>query len=104
MMLVEKAWMMVRNNFASLFIFQFLFLFSNFFLLAFLKGKVEGFMGLLEVLSPSISSLGAAEGAAQNAGLEALVGQLGPAVHNTLLLMFMLTPLAVLGLWVLFQG
>jgi len=105
MKLIKTSLHVIKNNWASLFLFQFLFIFANFFFLFFLKKKMQSYLEAIQAISPSLQAVENAAGqAAKNVQLDSLLKQIAPPTQNTLLLVFILTPVVLISLWVFFQG
>ena len=105
MTLLKNSYKIMKDNFESLFIFQFLFIFLNFFFFVLLKNSMEGYLIKLQSLTPSIESIqNIADKTAQSAQLEALLSSLGPATQQATIILFIITPIVLLLIWIIFQG
>jgi hypothetical protein len=101
---IKQGIQLVKKNFASLFLAQFLFIFISFFYFIYLKTHIEKYLKQLSALTPSIEAVKqAADRATTNTELETLLNTIGPPTQSTLFLLFVVTPLVLLAFWFIFQ-
>jgi len=105
MMLIKNSWKKIKENFVLLFLFEALFLLLNAAYVIMLKSMLSTYLTTFQSLTSNIEAVQrAANVASQNAQLEQLLTTIGPSTQTIMLLLFVITPIVVIGLWVLFQG
>ncbi len=102
---LKQAFTLLRKCFFILFLLETLFLTLNVAYVIMLKSMLSQYLTAFQSLTSNIEAVQrAANIASQNAQLEQLLTTIGPSTQGMMLLLFVITPIVVIGLWVFFQG
>lgn len=105
MNMLREAYEVMKKNFASFFLFEFLFIFLDFFYFLFLKRYMTKYLAQFEALGPAVQNIGSiTDKATQQAQVQQLLETISPTTKMAFLLLVVITPLVLWGLWTIFQG
>lgn len=102
---LKLAFEMLRKHFLYLLSLEVIFLLANLLYFIQLKRIMFNYLTRLESLTPDIQTIqNVTDKTIQNMQVEQLVNALGPSTQSMVFLIFILTPIIITGLWIVFQG
>ncbi|MEK6840288.1 MAG: hypothetical protein AABX72_05070, partial [Nanoarchaeota archaeon] len=102
---LKQSLVLLKKYFLYLFSLEICFLVTSLLYFIQLKRIMFNYLTKLESFTPDIQTIqNTTDQATQSVQVEQLINALGPSTQSMVFLLFILTPLIIVGLWTLFQG